>query len=64
MPQACSHTASDAAGKVTGLDGRVRVLRAALAELETYTCVTEMAHQVQVFYSYGAGRSSTTQTGY
>ncbi len=52
------------AGKLSDLGARLRVLRAALAELETYTCVTEMARQVQVVHQYGASASSTTTSGW
>ena len=50
-------------GKLTELEAKIRVMRAALSELESYTCVTEMARQVG-FFHVQAGSSSAATSGY
>lgn len=44
--------------KLAEIDAKIRVMRAALKELESYTCVTEMAQQLGFFHS-----QATTSTG-
>ena len=51
-------------GKVAELEAKLRVMRAALRELESYTCVTEMAQQVGVVVRVQASPSTTSSTGY
>ncbi len=53
----------DAGGKLTKLDAKIRVMRAAVKELESYTCVTEMARQVGFVQMY-AGTSASTSAGF